>query len=353
MNRISRIATFLATVLLLTFGAHQTPASEAGAASASPPSVSKRWRDGQVTVSATDRPIKRQDFEVVVPASLERVWDLLATTEGLSRLGGKEPRVDLRPGGAYAFWPDAPNKVLAFVPYEMLATSGSAPETFPNVRKGGTWSAYFLEPLGEHKTRLRLSVLGWRPGEKEWDDAYDYFLKGNAKYLNSVHDVLAGEGAGAGNVLRHEAIIDAQVERVWQAFTTKAGLESWMVPHAEIDLRVGGKMLTTYDPNGVIGDDGTIENTILSYEPLRMLSIKATKPPANFPHKEAIENMWSVLYFEPVGPDRTRVTCVGMGYGDDEASQKLRQHFDWGNAWTLKQLQERFAPKADEEAPKP
>ena len=127
--------------------------------------------------------------------------------------------------------------------------------------------------------------------------------------------------------VRHEAIVDAPLAEVWAAFTTKEGVESWMVAHGEVDLRVGGKMRTHYDPKGTLGDPNTIENTILSFEPMRMLSIKATKPPENFPFKKAIESMWSVVYFDELGPERTRVTCVGMGYGDDEESRKLREHF--------------------------
>lgn len=145
--------------------------------------------------------------------------------------------------------------------------------------------------------------------------------------------------------LVHEGIVEASVDEVWKAFTTKEGLESWLVPHAEIELKVGGKMLTHYDPKGKLGDPNTIENTILSYDPRRMLSIKATKPPADFPFKKSLENMWSVLYFEEVGPKRTKVTVIGLGYGDDEESKKMREHFNAGNDFTLKRLQKRFALK--------
>ncbi len=327
---------------------------------------SKRWQDGNVAITSTEVPNKRQDFEMIIPAPVEKVWNLLATTEGFKQLGSKEPAVELQPGGAYAFWPGAPNKVLAFVPHEMLSTSGSAPEEFPNVRKGGTWSAYFFEPVDEGKTKLRLSVIGWRPGEKEWDDAFNYFLKANPQFLNYAHAKLSDKArrqsdesakeaqqtnahkADAGDVLRHEGIINAPVADVWAAFTTKAGIESWMVPHAEIDLRVGGKMRTHYDPQGVIGDENTIENTILSYEPMRMLSLKATKPPASFPFKAAIENTWSVIHFEPIGPDRTRVVTIGLGYGVDEESLKMRSFFEQGNDWTLRMLAAKFAKQADD-----
>lgn len=323
---------------------------ETAADGAKPDAKVCTWTDQHVKVTAVEGPHKRQDFEMEIPVSVKKVWNILATSNGFKELGGKDPVVELKPGGAYSFWPGAPNKVMAFVPYEMLSTSGSAPPKFPNVRKGGTWSAYFLEQMDESHTRLRLVVVGWRPGEKEWDDAFDYFLKNNPIFLNSVYDTLVKKNASAsaGDTLRHEAVVDAPVADVWEAFTTKKGVESWMVAHAEIDFRVGGKMLTHYDPKGVIGDENTIENTILSYDPERMLSIKATKAPAKFPFKTAIENMWSVIYLEPEGPDRTHMTICGMGYTNDEESQKMRKHFKWGNAYTLKKLQERFAKKSAE-----
>ena len=64
-----------------------------------------------------------------------------------------------------------------------------------------------------------------------------------------------------------EGVIEAPVEAVWAAFATKEGQESWNVAHAEIELKIGGKMRTHYDPKGQIGDPNTIENRILSFEP--------------------------------------------------------------------------------------
>lgn len=145
--------------------------------------------------------------------------------------------------------------------------------------------------------------------------------------------------------LVHALVIDGSVDEVWMAFTTKKGIESWMVPVAEIELKVGGKMRTSYDATSTLRDGKTIENTILSFDPKRMLSIKATKPPEGFPFAEAIKSMWTVIYFDELGPKQTRVTVVGLGYGTDEESKKLREHFDKGNAFTLEQLRKRFALK--------
>lgn len=153
---------------------------------------------------------------------------------------------------------------------------------------------------------------------------------------------LAAGAAAQTTPLVSEGVVAGPVEKVWAAFTTAEGLKSWMVAHAEFDLRIGGKMRTNYSKEGTLGDAGTIENTILAYEPLRMLSIKVSKPPEDFPFKQAVEKMWTVVYFEPLAPDRTRVRTVCMGFTDDEESQKMRKHFEWGNAWTIKKLQQAF-----------
>ena len=143
----------------------------------------------------------------------------------------------------------------------------------------------------------------------------------------------------------HEGFVEAPLERVWGAFTTSDGLRAWLAPHAEIDLRVGGLMRTNYSAQGQLGDPQTIENTVLSFEPGRMLSIRVSRPPSNFPFPNAVLRMWTVVYFEASGPARTKVREVSLGFGADEESQRMRAFFSAGNATTLAQLQRHFAAK--------
>lgn len=143
--------------------------------------------------------------------------------------------------------------------------------------------------------------------------------------------------------LVHEGVVDAPPSQVWAAYTTSAGLRSWMAPVADIDLRIGGRMKTNYNAKGTLDDPQAIENTILAFEPERMLSIKVSAPPAGFPFPNAVQKMWSVIYFQPEAGGRTRVRAVSLGFGPDEESQKMRAFFDKGNAQTLGQLQKRFA----------
>ncbi|HEX7720096.1 MAG TPA: SRPBCC domain-containing protein [Woeseiaceae bacterium] len=135
-----------------------------------------------------------------------------------------------------------------------------------------------------------------------------------------------------------EGIIDASVETVWDAWTTGEGLRSWLAPHASMDLRIGGLMRTNYDPAGALGDAQTIENSILSFDPGRMLSIKVARTPAGFPFERAIEKMWTVIYFEPEGTERTRLKVISLGFDTDEESQRMRAFFEQGNAATIEQL---------------
>lgn len=159
---------------------------------------------------------------------------------------------------------------------------------------------------------------------------------------------LAAEVPQADGRVTHEGVVAAPVAEVWTAFTTKAGQESWMVAHSEIDVKLGGLMRTHYDPKGAIGDPKTIENRIISFDPERMLSIQVTKAPEGFPFPNAIKSMWTVIYFEAAGARSTRVRMVSLGFGDDEESRKMREFFERGNAYTLRKLQERFSPPAVE-----
>ena len=91
-----------------------------------------------------------------------------------------------------------------------------------------------------------------------------------------------------------EGVVDAPPDSVWKAFTTAAGLESWMAPHASVDLRIGGVMQAVYAPDAQVGGPSTIENTILAYEPTRMLAIRVSRAPEGFPFPNAVRNIESL-----------------------------------------------------------
>jgi uncharacterized protein YndB with AHSA1/START domain len=153
---------------------------------------------------------------------------------------------------------------------------------------------------------------------------------------------VSGSWAQTTDALINEAIVQAPLEKVWDSWTTSEGLKSWLAPHAEIDFRIGGKMRTNYNADGALDDPGTIENTVLAFDPNRMIAIRVSKAPDDFPFPNAIYEMWTILYFDRIAPDQTQVRVVGNGFSADEESQNMRAFFSQGNAITLQQMQDRL-----------
>ena len=155
--------------------------------------------------------------------------------------------------------------------------------------------------------------------------------------------LLAAPAQRADEVVVNEAIVNAPVSEVWKAFTTKAGMESWMVGTGDIDLRIGGLMRTSYQKNADLSGDTSIHQQILSLDPERMLSYRTVKPPANFPFTQQISSTWVAVYFEPLDATHTRVVARMLGYTNDPESQKMRAFFATGNKATLDSLVKRFS----------
>ena len=140
-----------------------------------------------------------------------------------------------------------------------------------------------------------------------------------------------------------EAIVDAPVGAVWDAFTTKAGIESWMTAAGDVDLRIGGLMKTSYRRGADLNGDTAIHQSILSIDPGRMLSFRTVKSPKDFPFADVIAQTWTVIYMEPAGAGRTKVTARMLGYTSAPDSQKMRAFFKTGNKATLDSLVKTFA----------
>jgi uncharacterized protein YndB with AHSA1/START domain len=139
-----------------------------------------------------------------------------------------------------------------------------------------------------------------------------------------------------------EGIISAPPAELWKVFSTAEGFKAFGVAQCDMDFKPGGLIRTHYDPKGVLGDEGTIQNRILAYETERMIAFRIDKPPAKFPFPSAWQSTWSVATLTDLGDGRTKLRLTGMGYTADEESQKMREFFKAGNAWSMQKLQHQF-----------
>lgn len=144
-----------------------------------------------------------------------------------------------------------------------------------------------------------------------------------------------------------QGVIKAPLAEVWKAFSTPEGYKKLGVAKCEMDFRVGGLIRSHYNPNGEIGDDGTIQNEILAYERERMLAIRIHKPPKGFPFgEETWKAAWSVISLTDLGEGNTHLRIAGVGYPETEEGRKMRQFFEAGNNWVLDKLKKSFDDQA-------
>lgn len=153
------------------------------------------------------------------------------------------------------------------------------------------------------------------------------------------------ELATADQPLVSSTVVGAPVKEVWRAWTDASEMKKWMVAEAEFELKLGGKMKTAYAKGTDVNGPDAIENTVIAYDPERMLTIRVTRPPQNFPFKEAIAKCWTVVYFTPVDEDKTQVVVRMLGYDLTQDSQTMKGHFKAGNKYTLDKLVEHFEKK--------
>jgi uncharacterized protein YndB with AHSA1/START domain len=139
-----------------------------------------------VSVEKIQKPQKELRFAVVVPASVDDVWNACTTTDGLKTWLWSDVRVELRAGGDWlVIYPGGKTgggTITSFTPKSQLTIRALAPEAYPSVRSERTTAVFKFDRVDASNTRVTLSQTGWKEG-KEWDDAYEYLANGNAQLL--------------------------------------------------------------------------------------------------------------------------------------------------------------------------
>jgi uncharacterized protein YndB with AHSA1/START domain len=142
---------------------------------------------------------------------------------------------------------------------------------------------------------------------------------------------------GARN-LQQSVVIDAPLAVLWKAFVDPAEFERWNSPVAAIDLRVGGSLEASYDPAHKIGDPDNIKQRIITFIPERLLVFQNVQAPHALPNADRFQRTVIVLQYEPLGPNRTRVTLSCTGWATDPASLQIYAFFQNDNAELLEKM---------------
>ena len=134
--------------------------------------------------------------------------------------------------------------------------------------------------------------------------------------------------------LRFEVTVPARLDDVWSAFTTQAGLQTWLWKDVRVDLRAGGDWLVEYTPTATGG------GTIVSFVPREEIVMRALAP-EQFPAVRAARTT-AAFRFTAAGPAATRVTLLQTGWQTGAEWDAAYDYLAKGNAQLLTQLRQRF-----------
>jgi uncharacterized protein YndB with AHSA1/START domain len=146
----------------------------------------------------------------------------------------------------------------------------------------------------------------------------------------------------AERAIHGEAVVDAAIADVWDAWTTPDGARSFFAPECSIDLRVGGVYEMYFDLDAAPGLRGGEGMRILALQPPTMLSFTWNAPP-DLPEVRG-QHTTVVVRLEAVDASHTRVRLTHSGWGSGGEWDAAYAYFE--GAWkqvVLPRLQRRFA----------
>src|SRR5579871_5890383 len=134
--------------------------------------------------------------------------------------------------------------------------------------------------------------------------------------------------------LRFEVVVPGKPAEVWQAFSTSAGLSTWLWKDCTVDLREGGGWIVHY-PGGKTGG-----GTIVSFQDGRQMTIHAMAP-EQFPEERSVGT--TAVFEFSAAEGGTRVTLTQTGWRAGKEWDDAYEYLSAGNAQLLDQLYTRFA----------
>jgi uncharacterized protein YndB with AHSA1/START domain len=144
----------------------------------------------------------------------------------------------------------------------------------------------------------------------------------------------------AERALDKSVVVNATLDQVWAAWTTREGIVSFFAPDAQIEPRVGGAFHIYMDPGAAPGAKGADDMRFMALQPKKMISFDWNAPPS-LPQARA-QRTFVTVRFAPLTDTTTQVTLHHTGWGDGGEWDKAFVYFDRAWGAVLGNLQKRF-----------
>ena len=152
--------------------------------------------------------------------------------------------------------------------------------------------------------------------------------------------LVASNLIAAERAIEKEVVVAAPIDAVWQTWTSKAGIESFFAPEAEIEPRVGGAFHVHMDPLAQPGSKGADDMRFMALQRPTMLSFDWNAPPS-LPEARA-QRTFVVVRLADVDGKSTRVTLHHTGWGTGGEWDKTYVYFDRAWGYVLGNLKKRY-----------
>ncbi len=137
-----------------------------------------------------------------------------------------------------------------------------------------------------------------------------------------------------------EAIVEAALSRVWNAWTTADGVKRFLGCEARIDLRPGGPFEIEFDKEAPRGRRGSEGCRVLAALPMEVVAFEWNAPPEFGELRDVRTQV--VVRFKEISSSRVRVSLAHAGWGEGEEWDRLFAYFVKAWPHVLEKLRVRF-----------
>ena len=130
--------------------------------------------------------------------------------------------------------------------------------------------------------------------------------------------------------IEFEMELAAPIQRVWEAWTTAHGVQTFLAPACNIDLRPGGDYEIFFYPEGEPGHRGADGNFVLAFQEPSLFSFTWNAPETLPTVRAQLSHV--TLRLQAMDNQRTQMHFREDGYGQGGEWEKRREYFvsAWG-----------------------
>ena len=137
-----------------------------------------------------------------------------------------------------------------------------------------------------------------------------------------------------------QVVVAAPIDKVWQAWTTSAGIQTFFAPEAEIEPRVGGAFHIHIDPLAAAGMKGADDMRFMALQRPTMLSFDWNAPPSQPEIRQ--QRTFVIVRLAAIDANSTRVSIHHVGWGEGGEWDKTYAYFDKAWPFVLDKLKASF-----------